>query len=299
VFEFVGREKANHEVRRMCRLLGASPSGYYASRRRPTCPRKTEDARLRDLIIAIHQRSRGNYGMPRIWDELRFDHNIRCSGKRVRRLMRQLGIKGTHRRRYRKTTERDASLAVAPDLMNRNFSATKPDEKYVGDITYIRTWEGWLYLAIILDVFSRRIVGWAMGTTLHTELVVKAFEMAVRRRQAKGTIAHSDQGCQYTSLTYGRRIREAGLVQSMGSRGDCFDNAMAESFFATLECELLDRQIFRTRDEARSAIFDFIEAYYNTERRHSSLRLPGLGMLSPAKFERRWWMAQEAAPVTK
>ena len=189
------REKANHDVRRMSRLLGVSPSGYYAWRTRPECPRKKEDARLRALIAAIHTRSRGNYGMPRIWDELRYDHNVRCSGKRVRRLMHQLGIKGTHRRRYRKTTERDASLAVAPDLMNRDFSANKPDEKYVGDITYIRTWEGWLYLAIILDVFSRRIVGWAMGTTLHTELVVEAFEMAVRRRQAKGAIAHSDQGC--------------------------------------------------------------------------------------------------------
>ena len=190
------REKANHDVRRMSRLLGVSPSGYYAWRTRPECARKKEDARLRALIAAIHTRSRGNYGMPRIWDELRYDHNVRCSGKRVRRLMHQLGIKGTHRRRYRKTTERDASLAVAPDLMNRDFSANKPDEKYVGDITYIRTWEGWLYLAIILDVFSRRVVGWAMGTTLHTELVVEAFEMAVRRRQAQGAIAHSDQGCQ-------------------------------------------------------------------------------------------------------
>jgi putative transposase len=183
----------------MCRLLKVSSSGYYAWRRRPLCPRKAEDARLRELSIAIHTRSRGNYGMPRIWDELRFDHNVRCSGERVRRLMRQLGIKGAHRRRYRKTTERDASLAVAPDLMNRDFKATRPDQKYVADITYIRTWEGWLYLAIILDVFSRRIVGWAMGTTLHTELVVKAFEMAVGRRRARGAIAHSDQGCQYTA----------------------------------------------------------------------------------------------------
>jgi len=293
------REKANHDVRRMSRLLGVSPSGFYAWRNRPECPRKKEDARLRDLILAIHQRSRGNYGMPRIFDELQFDHQVRCSGKRVRRLMRQLGIKGTHRRRYRKTTERDALLPVAPDLMNRDFTASRPDEKYVGDITYIRTWEGWLYLAIFLDVFSRRIVGWAMGTTLHSELVVKAFEMAVNRRQAKGAIAHSDQGSQYTSLTYGRRIREAGLVQSMGSRGDCFDNAMAESFFATLECELLDKQKFRTREEARSEIFDFIEGYYNTYRRHSALRLPDLGMQSPAQFELRWFLAQKPELVTK
>jgi putative transposase len=293
------REKANHEVGRMSRLLGVSRQGFYSWRRRPLCPRRQEDARLRDLIIAIHRRSRDSYGMPRILDELRFDHGVRCSGKRVRRLMRQLGIKGAHRRRYRKTTERALDAAPAPDLMNRDLTAARPDEKYVGDITYIRTWEGWLYLAIILDVFSRRIVGWAMGTTLHTQLVVKAFEMAVRRRQAKGAIAHSDQGCQYSSLTYGRRIGEAGLVQSMGSRGDCFDNAMAESFFATLECELLNQRSFRTRDEARTAIFDFIEAWYNTERRHSALALPGRGMQSPARFERQWFQSQNAPPVTK
>jgi putative transposase len=293
------REKANHEVGRMSRLLGVSRQGFYSWRQRPLCARRQEDARLRDLIIAIHRRSRDSYGMPRILDELRFDHGVRYSGKRVRRLMRQLGIKGAHRRRYRKTTERALDTAPAPDLMNRDFTASRPDEKYVGDITYIRTWEGWLYLAIILDVFSRRIVGWAMGTTLHTELVVRSFEMAVCRRQARGAIAHSDQGCQYTSLTYGRRIREAGLVQSMGSRGDCFDNAMAESFFATLECELLDQQIFRTRDQARTAVFDFIEAWYNTERRHSALSVVGHGMHSPAQFERRWFLAQEPNTVTK
>jgi putative transposase len=273
------REKANHNVRRMAQLLGVSASGFYAWRARPECARKKEDARLRRLIAAIHARSRGNYGWPRIWDELRYDHQVRCSRKRVFRLMRQLGIKGSQRRRYRKTTERNPDAAPAPDLMNRNFTASRPDQKYVADITYIRTWEGWLYLAVIIDVFSRKVVGWAIGTTLHTELVVEAFEMAIRRRQAKGAIAHSDQGCQYTSLTYGRRIREAGLVQSMGSRGDCFDNAMAESFFATLECELLDRQTFHTRDQARMALFDFIEGFYNTFRRHSSLEVPGMGML--------------------
>lgn len=278
----------------MCRVLKVSASGYYASVKRPMCERGRQDAHLRDLILAIHGRSRGNYGVPRILDELKFDHNVSCSGKRVLRLMRQLGIKGAHRRRYRRTTEPDANMAPAPDLMDRDFTATRPDEKYVGDITYIRTWEGWLYLAITLDVFSRRVVGWAMGTTLHTQLVVEALEMAVSRRQARGAIYHSDQGCQYTSLTYGRRIREAGLVQSMGSRGDCFDNAMAESFFATLECELLARNRFRTRDHARMEVFDFIEGYYNTKRRHSSL-----GMLSPVKFERRWWAAREADAVTK
>ena len=286
-------------MRRMCRLLGVSASGYYASCRRPVCPRAQEDARLRQLISAVHQRTRCTYGSPRIWDELKYDHGVRCSRKRVFRLMRQLGIKGAHRRRYRKTTERSPDSAPAPDLMNRDFTATKPDQKYVGDITYIRTWEGWLYLAVILDVFSRRVVGWSMGTTLHTRLVVDAFEMAIRRRRAKGAIAHSDQGSQYGSLTYGRRIREAGLLQSMGSRGDCFDNAMAESFFATLECELLDRQTFYTRAQARMEVFDFIEGFYNHERRHSGLIGPDGRMLSPAKFELHWLLAQEAEPVTK
>lgn len=293
------REKANHNLRRMARLLGVSPSGFYAWRNRPECPRRQEDARLRQLILAIHKRSRHTYGWPRIWDELHFDHDVRCSRKRVFRLMRQLGIKGVHRRRYRKTTERDLDAAPAPDLINRIFTATRPNEKYVADITYIRTWEGWLYLAVIIDVFSRKVVGWSMATTLHTRLVVDAFDMAVRRRQAKGAIAHSDQGCQYTSLTYGRRIREAGLVQSMGSRGDCFDNALAESFFATLECELLDRETFYTRDQARLAVFDYIEAFYNTERRHSELTMPDSGMLSPDKFEHRWLEAQEPELVTK
>jgi len=282
----------------MCRLLGVSPSGFYAWCQRPVCPRKQEDAGLRELIIAIHRRSRETYGMPRILDELRYDHGVRCSGKRVQRLMRQMGIKGSHRRRYRKTTQRSPEAAPAPDLINRDFTASRPDQKYVGDITYIRTWEGWLYLAMILDVFSRRVVGWAMGTTLHTELVVQALQMAVQRRQVRGAIYHSDQGSQYTSLTFGRRIREAGLIQSMGSRGDCFDNAMAESFFATLECELLDKHRFRTRDEARTAVFDFIEGWYNTGRRHSALSLPSLGMFSPAKFEVQWLRTQ-AAPSAK
>ena len=268
----------------MCRLLKVSRQGFYSWKRRPTCKRKLQDAYLSELILSIHQRSRCNYGWPRIWDELRFDHGVRCGGKRVFRLMRALRIHGTHRRRYRKTTQRALEAALAPDLINRDFTATRPDEKYVADITYIRTWEGWLYLAVVLDVFSRYVVGWAMATTLHTQLVVDAINMAIhQRRPPKGTIAHSDQGSQFSSLTYGRRLREAGLVASMGSRGDAYDNAMAEAFFATLECELLDKHRFQTRDQARMAVFDFIEGWYNSQRRHSSL-----GMQSPAKFERRW-----------
>jgi putative transposase len=277
----------------MCRLLKVTRQGFYSWRRRPTCRRKLQDAYLRELIQSIHQRSRCNYGWPRIWDELRFDHGVRCGGKRVFRLMRQLRIHGTHRRRYRKTTQRAPEAALAPDLMNRNFTASRPDEKYVADITYIRTWEGWLYLGVVLDVFSRYVVGWAMATTLHTQLVVDALNMAIhQRRPPKGTIAHSDQGSQFSSLSYGRRLREAGLVASMGSRGDAYDNAMAEAFFATLECELLAQHRFQTRDQARMAVFDFIEGWYNTQRRHSSL-----GMLSPAKFERRWHASNQLEEV--
>jgi len=210
----------------MCRLLGVSSSGFYAWCQRPVCPRKQEDAGLRELIIAIHRRSRETYGMPRILDELRYDHGVRCSGKR---LMRQLGIKGSHRRRYRKTTQRSPEAAPAPDLINRDFTASRPDQKYVGDITYIRTWEGWLYLAMILDVFSRRVVGWAMGTTLHTELVVQALQMAVQRRQVRGAIYHSDQGSQYTSEDFQRLLTHHGIECSMSRKGDCWDNAVVES----------------------------------------------------------------------
>jgi putative transposase len=277
----------------MCRLLKVTRQGFYRWRGRPTCRRELQDTYLSELILSIHQRSRCNYGWPRIWDELRDDHGVRCSGKRVFRLMRLLGIHGTHRRRYRKTTQRAPEAALAPDLMNRDFTANRPDEKYVADITYIRTWEGWLYLAAVLDVFSRYIVGWAMATTLHSRLVVDAVDMAIRRRRPpKGTIAHSDQGSQFSSVTYGLRLREAGLLASMGSRGDAYDNAMAESFFATLECVLLDKHRLASREEARMAIFDFIEGWYNPQRRHSSI-----GGVSPAKFERTWQASRQLEEV--
>ena len=289
MFEFVEREKVNHEVRRMCRWLGVSPSGYYAWRRRPPCPRQCEDARLRELIRAIHKGSRGTYGVPRVHAELWLEHGVRCSGKRVARLMRQLSIQGCHRRRRVKTTQRSEDAAPAPDLVQRQFHASRPDEVWLADITYIWTREGFLYLASIVDVFSRRVVGWAMRDHLRTELVLEALEMAIWRRRPKGgVIHHSDQGCQYTSLAFGRRLREAGLVASMGSRGDCFDNALAESFFATLECELLDRTMFLDRTAARMAVFDFIEGFYNPRRRHSALEY-----LSPAEFERRWWSQRQ------
>jgi putative transposase len=231
----------------------------------------------------VHEQSRQTYGAPRIQAELAAA-GIRCGRKRVARLMRSAGIVGCHRRRQVGTTVREPSAPPAPDHLERQFVAETPNLKWTADLTYIPTWSGFLYLAVVLDVFSRRIVGWAMADHLRTELVLSALEMALwNRRPAAGVIHHSDHGCQYTSIAFGNRCQEAGVVPSLGSRGDCFDNAVTESFFASLECELLDRHIFRTRSQARTAIFDYIEAFYNTHRRHSAL-----GYLSPAEFERRF-----------
>jgi len=237
-------------------------------------------------IRVIHQRSRGTYGAPRIQFELA-TQGIRVSRKRVARLMRQAGLQGVSRRRCVFTTVRDRRARPAPDLVQRNFTAEGRDRLWVADITYIPTWAGFLYLAVVMDAWSRRIVGWSMAIHLRTELVLAALDMALRQRRPKAVIHHSDQGSQYTSLAFGQRCRQAGVRPSMGSVGDCFDNALCESFFATLECELLDRQRFHTQDEARRAVFDFIESWYNLHRRHSSL-----GYLSPAEFEK---LKKEAA----
>jgi putative transposase len=207
---------------------------------------------------------------------------MRCARKRVARLMRQAGLAGAQRRRYRGTTRQDRAAIAAPDLVQRDFTAFGPDQLWVADITYVPTGEGWLYLATVLDAWSRRIVGWAMGDTLRTELVVDALDMAVWNRRPAGVVHHSDRGAQYTSVTFSRRCAEASVVPSMGSIGDAYDNALAEAFFATLETELLMRQTFATRKAARLALFDYIEAFYNSHRRHSAL-----GYLSPAEFERQ------------
>jgi putative transposase len=269
-----------YSVRRMCSLLGVSPSGYYAWARRASSPRAQADETLLAQIRAIYQRSRGTYGAPRIHFELA-SQAIRVSRKRVARLMREAGLQGVSRRRCVFTTVRDRQARPAPDLVQRNFTAESRDRLWVADITYIPTWAGFLYLAVVMDAWSRRIVGWAMATHLRTELVLAALNMAVSQRRPVQVIHHSDQGTQYTSLAFGQRCRQAEVRPSMGSVGDCFDNALCESFFATLECELLDRQRFRTQDEARRAVFDFIEGWYNLHRRHSSL-----GYLSPAEFEK-------------
>ena len=263
----------------MCRVLGVSTSGYYAWLKRQSSQRSREDAILTDRIRWIHLRSRGTYGSPRIHAELR-DEGVHVSRKRVARLMRAAGLQGVSRRKSTRTTIRQPGAQRAPDLVKRDFTVDGPNKLWVADITYIRTWAGFLYLAVVVDAWSRRVVGWAMANHLRTELVNGALEMAVRQRRPKGVIHHSDQGSQYTSLAFGKRCREANVRPSMGSVGDCYDNALCESFFATLECELLDRRSFRSREEAGRVVFEFIEGWYNPHRRHSSI-----GYASPVRYE--------------
>jgi putative transposase len=283
-YAFVEREKAAHAVTTLCRALGVAPSGYWAWRTRGHSARAQADARLSAQIRALHQASRGTYGAPRIHAALAAD-GTRCGRKRVARLMRTAGLVGCHRRRPFHTTQRDPQAELAPDLVQRQFTASAPNTLWIADITYVPTLaEGFLYLAVVLDVFSRRVVGWAMAEHLRAGLVVAALEMAVWNRQlGEGVIHHSDHGCQYTSLLFGEHCQAVGIHCSMGSVGDCYDNAMAESFFATLECELLARQPFPTHLAARTALFEYLEVFYNRQRRHSAL-----GYLSPAEYERRW-----------
>jgi putative transposase len=264
----------------MCRSLGVSPSGFYAWCEREPSERAKADAELLRRILAIHEESRGTYGVPRVHAVLTAD-GVSVGKKRVARLMKAAGLEGISRRKkYKSTRNKDA--APSPDLVEREFRATAPNQLWVADITYVPTWAGFLYLAVVLDVFSRRIVGWAMETHLKAELVIDALNMAVGQRQPSAVIHHSDQGCQYTSVAFGLRCREVGVKPSMGSVGDAYDNAMCESFFATLECELLDRRRFKSQVEARLAIFDFIEGFYNTRRIHSAL-----DYLSPVEYERQ------------
>jgi len=273
--------QAQHRIATMARVLGVSKSGYYAWCKRPASARAQEDQRLLRAIRTSHAASDERYGAPKILDDVR-DAGFAVGRRRVARLMRQNGIVGVTRRAFMKTTERDATARPAPDLVQRAFRATDRDQLWVADITYVPTWSGFLYLAIVLDVFSRKIVGWAMETHLRTELVLEALEMAIVLRAPQAVIHHSDQGSQYTSVAFGLRCEAAGIRPSMGSVGDAYDNAMAESFFATLECELLAQRKFRNPGEAKLALFGFIEDWYNSRRRHSSL-----GNLSPCEFERR------------
>ena len=266
----------------LCRVLKVSHSGYYAWLKRPLSARATRDTLLVPQIIASHERSDFTYGSPRILGDLK-DLGESVGRKRVARLMRVAGIRGVSRRRFMVTPTRSKTEAesAAPDLVDRDFTADRPNKLWVADITYVWTWAGFLYLSIVLDAFSRKIVGWAMATHLRSERVLDALEMAIMQRKPAQVIHHSDHGSQYTSLAFGKRCEELGVRPSMGSVGDAYDNAMAESFFATLECELLNRRRFKTQVEARHAIFRFIEGWYNPHRRHSSL-----GNISPVSYEK-------------
>lgn len=270
----------------LCKVLNISTSGYYAWLKRAPSLRRQDDIVLGDRLEVLHRQSRSTYGRPRLRQDLR-DEGFRVSDKRIARIMRERKIYGATRRKGFKTTVRNRDARPAPDLVDRNFTASAPDQLWVSDITYVPTWSGFLFLAVVLDVYSRRVVGWAMANHLRTELVLDALNMALYRRRPTNVIHHSDQGCQYTSIAFRKRCAEAGVRPSMGSVGDCYDNAMCESFNATLECELLVKHRFRNQREAALAVFDFIEGWYNPHRRHTSI-----GNISPMEFERR--MSQAA-----
>jgi putative transposase len=282
IFGFVAAEKATHSISTLCRVLGVSRSGFHAWTGRPPSDRAVEDERLTQRILEIHKDNREVYGAPRIHAELALADGIRVGRKRVERLMRQAGISGLVPRRKARTTIRVPGVRVCEDLVNRAFLASAPNRLWVADITYLHTWQGWLYLVAVQDLFSRRIVGWAMDDHMRTELVLDALNMALaQRRPDPGLTFHSDQGGQFVSLAFGQQARQAGIAQSMGSRGDCFDNAVAESFFATVKKELVHRRAWPTKAELRTEVFDYIETFYNRRRRHSTL-----GHLSPAQFEK-------------
>ena len=281
IFRFIAATKAEHLIQIMCRVLEVSRSGFHAWTRREPSARAVADAALSGRIAAIHADSLKTYGAPRVHAELRLKDGVRIGRKRVERLMRNAGLAGQLKRRRGKTTIAVQGVRTAPDLVERDFNPTEPNRLWAADITYIRTWEGWLYLASVMDCYSRRIVGWALADHLRAELVVDALEMALaRRRPDVGLVHHSDRGSQFTSLIFTRRCRSVGIDISMGSRGDCFDNAVLESFHASLKKDLIHRRSWPTQAQARTAVFGYIKSFYNRRRRHSTL-----GMLSPVEFE--------------
>ena len=266
----------------MCRLLGVSPSSYYAWLKWKPSARGRRDLEMLELIRQIHKETDGIYGAPRIWAELRYGHGIRCARKRVARLMHDDGLRGVCRRRRHGCTKRADSYEPYPDLVGRDFRAVAPNRLWVADLTEHPTVEGKLYLASVIDAYSRRVVGWAMSARATADFAREALNMALHRRQPEGQlIHHSDHGCQYTATAYTERMSKAGLLGSMGTVGDALDNAVAESFYASLQTELLDRRQWQSRSQLRTAVFGYIEGFYNRRRRHSKL-----GYLSPVEFER-------------
>ncbi|MCM3885222.1 IS3 family transposase [Frankia sp. R82] len=290
-FALIDAEKTHHSVSVLARVLGVSREGYYAWRRRGgRSTRTAADQTLTTKITAVHAASRATYGAPRVHADLAAA-GVQVGRKRVARLMKQAGLQGVHRRRPVSLTRRDRAAHLPPDLVNRDFTAPAPNQIWTADVTYIPTEQGWLYLAVVLDLYARRIVGWSMSAEQKTPLVADALTMALRhRRPEPGIIHHSDQGSQYTSREFAKICEKHQVRRSVGSSGDCYDNAVTESFFATLECELLDRTTFTTHDQARAAIFDFIEGFYNRRRRHSTN-----GYLSPQDHETRFQEYDKAA----
>lgn len=282
-FSFIHAEKAFHGVRSLCRNLGVSPAGYYAWVGRDRSQRDREDEVLSTHIRAIHAASKGVYGAPRIHAELH-RQGFSPSLKRVQRLMRAAGIRGVTPRPWRSTTDSNHDMAVAPNRLERDFTADAPDRVWVADITYIWTWEGWLYLAAIVDVYSRRVVGWAAASHMRAELVVEALQMALRRRNpSPGLIHHSDRGTQYASDLFQRALLARGILCSMSRAGDCYDNAVIESFFGSLKNELVNRRGWPTRQEATFALAQYLDVFYDSQRLHSTL-----GYRTPAEVERQY-----------
>jgi len=281
-YTFIARTCTDLPVSVCCRVMGVSTSGFYSWQAEPVRSKDLDDAYLTDTIVDIHRMSRRSYGSPRVHAELRLGEGINCSRKRVERLMAQAVVAGIYRRRGRGCTRRDPAAEPSDDLVNRQFDPVGPDQLWVMDVTEHPTGNGKAYLAVVLDAFSRRVVGWSIADHMRSDLVVDALQMAIwRRRPAPGsTIAHSDHGSTYTSWAFGRRLRGAGLLGSMGSIGDCFDNSVAESFFGTLQLELLDEHHWESRQQLALAIFEWIEAWYNPKRRHSYCK-----MLSPVDYE--------------
>ena len=289
-YRFIHAERANYPITILCRVLAVARSAYYAWARRGVSARARADEQLATQIAAVHARSRRTYGAPRVHAALRAQ-GVRCARKRVARLMRAAGLVGCHRRRRARTTVADPTHAPAPNLVARDFTAPAPDRLWLGDITYLATGEGWLYLAVLLDAHSRRVVGWAMADHLRAELALDALAMALRaRRPAAGLVHHTDRGSQYTAAAYQEALAARGLVCSMSRSGDCLDNAMAESFFATFKAELVADQQWPTRAAARTAIFEWLEVFYNRQRCHSAL-----AYRSPVAHEEHVLLLQDLA----
>lgn len=279
-FAFIEAEKALFPIRVMCRVLQVTVSGFYAWRKRPKSEHARRDEQLAVKVRAFHRTSRGTYGSPRVCRDLRAEGEG-VGRKRVARIMREQGIRGCPPRRFRKTTDSNHSLAVAKNLVGRNFRPAAPDQLWATDITYVRTWEGWLYLAVVLDLYSRRVVGWASADHMHTELVANALQMAIdQRRPGTGVLHHSDRGSQYASHAYRGVLDEHGFIASMSRKGDCWDNAVVESFFGTLKQELIHRHPWPSRSKAKAAINEYIACFYNCRRRHSTL-----DYMSPMEYE--------------